>query len=116
MRVELSYLRTALPSQHKHFGRAHGMRHSIQSYSSPKEPLCFHLIAFYAFDIYRTVAMMTSSEREEAVQMRGRYTATEPVAEAGRVVKELFMTREEVRPASPLLYGAPRFAFYSSQQ
>lgn len=46
--------------------------------------------AYHAFDIYRTVAMMTSSEWEEAVQMQGRYAATEPVAEAGRLVKELF--------------------------
>lgn len=46
--------------------------------------------AYHAFDIYRTVAMMTSGEWEEAIQMRGRYAATEPVAEAGRLVEELF--------------------------
>lgn len=50
--------------------------------------------AYHAFDIYRTVAMMTSGEWEEAVQMQRRYSATEPVAEAGRLVKELFSSLE----------------------
>jgi hypothetical protein len=50
--------------------------------------------AHHAFDIYRTVAMMISGEWEEAVQMRGRYAATEPVAEAGRLVEELFSSLE----------------------
>ena len=50
--------------------------------------------AYHAFDIYRTIAMMTSGEWEEAVQMRGQYAATEPVAEAGRLVKELFSSLE----------------------
>lgn len=50
--------------------------------------------AYHAFDIYRTVAMMTSGEWEEAVQMRGRYAATDPVLEAGRLVEELFSSLE----------------------
>ncbi|MCA1615157.1 MAG: nucleotidyltransferase family protein [Acidobacteria bacterium] len=44
----------------------------------------------HAFDIYRTVAMMTSGEWQEALQMRERYAATDPVAEAGVLVEELF--------------------------
>lgn len=50
--------------------------------------------AYHAFDIYRTVAMMTSGEWEESVQMQVRYATTEPVAEAGRLVKELFSSLE----------------------
>jgi hypothetical protein len=50
--------------------------------------------AYHAFDIYRTVAMMTSGEWEEAVQMRERYAVAEPVVEAGRLVKELFSSLE----------------------
>jgi hypothetical protein len=50
--------------------------------------------AYHAFDIYRTVAMMTSGEWEESVQMQARYATTEPVAEAGWLVKELFSSPE----------------------
>lgn len=44
----------------------------------------------HAFDIYRTVAMMTAEEWEEAVAMRERHGASPPVAEAGSLVGELF--------------------------
>lgn len=48
----------------------------------------------HAFDIYCTIAMMTSGEWEEAVRMRERYAAAGPVAEAGRLVEELFSGTE----------------------
>jgi hypothetical protein len=44
----------------------------------------------HAFDIYRTVAMMTAEEWEEAVAMRERHGASPPVTEAGGLVAELF--------------------------
>jgi hypothetical protein len=50
--------------------------------------------AHHAFDIYRTIAMMTAGEWEEAVSMRERYAATVPVVEAGRLVEELFSNLE----------------------
>lgn len=46
--------------------------------------------AYHAFDIYRTVAMMTPDEWDEAMAMRERYGTTEPVTEASVLVRELF--------------------------
>ncbi len=48
----------------------------------------------HAFDIYRTIAMMTAEEWEEAVAMQVRYAGLAPVAEAGRLVGELFSSLE----------------------
>ncbi len=46
--------------------------------------------AYHAFDIYRTVAMMTEAEWGEAHEMRDQYAATEPVSRARGIVRELF--------------------------
>lgn len=48
----------------------------------------------HAFDIYRTIAMMTAGEWEEAVRMRVRYAVSAPIVEAGRLVEELFSNLE----------------------
>lgn len=46
--------------------------------------------AYHAFDIYRTIGMMTEAEWGEAHEMRDRYAATEPVSRARGIVRELF--------------------------
>lgn len=46
--------------------------------------------AYHAFDAYRVVAMMTEAEWGEALEMRDRYAAAEPVSRARGIVRELF--------------------------
>lgn len=50
--------------------------------------------AYHSFDIYRTIAMMTSDEWEEAGAMSERYCASAPVVEAGILVSKLFANLE----------------------
>jgi hypothetical protein len=52
--------------------------------------------AYHAFDIYRTIAMMTDKEWSEAEEMRKHYGASGPVVEAGSLVNELFANVESV--------------------
>jgi hypothetical protein len=50
--------------------------------------------AYHAFDIYRTIGMMTAEEWEEALSIRRRFLESEPVVEAGILVRELFANLE----------------------
>lgn len=45
---------------------------------------------YHAFDIYRTVALFTAGEWDEALAMRDRYADVEPMPEARKIVSELF--------------------------
>lgn len=49
---------------------------------------------YHAFDIYRTIGMMTAEQWEQACLMRDRYIDFEPVPQACKLVRELFESLE----------------------
>lgn len=49
---------------------------------------------YHAFDIYRTIGMMTAEQWEQACLMRDRYIHFEPVPQAYKLVRELFESIE----------------------
>jgi hypothetical protein len=49
---------------------------------------------YHAFDIYRTIAMMTAGEWREALAMRDEHRASEIVREAGSICRALFADSE----------------------
>lgn len=64
----------------------------------------------HAFDLYRTLAMTTEAEWEEAEALRDRFEETEPVREARRIAHDLF--RGEISSGTLALHdGARRTGF-----
>ncbi len=52
--------------------------------------------AYHAFDVYRTVGMMTENEWNQAVGLRKRYRDAPKIREAAEIAGELFASLESV--------------------
>jgi hypothetical protein len=61
---------------------------------------------YHAFDLYRTLAMTTEAEWDEAGSLRDRFEEAEPVREARRIAHDLF--RDEVSPGALALHEGAR--------
>lgn len=62
----------------------------LHAYRDRKDDPATNFGRHHAFDLYRTVAMITESEWEQMDGLRARYGQSEPIREAARIVRDLF--------------------------